>query len=205
MHAESDRGLRVLGHCFDETACTGCLVPGMLSANSFHTASVGSCHSRCRNGITRSTAGGMTSKMLAAGVSIADGTGWVPLDDDNVLTGLKTLAAKSDAAGLPLLDFHERAARLNFAFVLAVGSKRTPDFELQVACKPRLIRYRSADCWGSRTTRALERRDPPPALPQWLASLDCSCGPSFDNANFPSEDRPLSPGEAGPKWWACPR
>lgn len=97
---------------------------------------------------------------LAAGVSIADGTGWVPLDDDNVLTGLKTLAAKSDAAGLPLLDFHERAARLNFAFVLAVGSKRTPDFELQVACKPRLIRYRSADCWGSRTTRALERRDP---------------------------------------------
>ena len=46
MHAESDRGLRVLGHCFDETACTGCLVPGMLSANSFHTASA---ESRLRN------------------------------------------------------------------------------------------------------------------------------------------------------------
>ena len=28
---------------FDETACTGCVVPGMLSANGFHTASV-----RCR-------------------------------------------------------------------------------------------------------------------------------------------------------------
>ena len=44
MHAESDRGLRVLGHCFDETACTGCVVPGMLSANSFHTASTRSGH-----------------------------------------------------------------------------------------------------------------------------------------------------------------
>lgn len=50
---------------------------------------------------------------LAVGVSIASGTGWVLIDDDHALTGLRTLAAKLDAAGLPLLDFHDRAVRLN--------------------------------------------------------------------------------------------
>ena len=50
---------------------------------------------------------------LTVGVSIASGTGWVLIEDDHALTGLKTLAAKLDAAGLPLLDFHDRAVRLN--------------------------------------------------------------------------------------------
>ncbi|WP_225765267.1 NUDIX domain-containing protein [Stenotrophomonas sp. Marseille-Q4652] len=50
---------------------------------------------------------------LAVGVSIARGTGWVLIDDDHALTGLRALAAKLDAAGLPLLDFHDRAVRLN--------------------------------------------------------------------------------------------
>ncbi|SDZ17644.1 hypothetical protein SAMN04487939_12031 [Lysobacter sp. yr284] len=50
---------------------------------------------------------------LAVGVSIASGTGWVLIEDDHILTGLRTLAAKVDAAGLPLLDFHDRAVRLN--------------------------------------------------------------------------------------------
>jgi len=50
---------------------------------------------------------------LAVGVSIASGTGWVLIDDNHALTGLRTLAAKLDAAGLPLLDFHDRAIRLN--------------------------------------------------------------------------------------------
>ena len=52
---------------------------------------------------------------LAAGVSIARGTGWVLIDDDNALTGLRKLAAKLDAKGLTLLDFHDRAVRLNAA------------------------------------------------------------------------------------------
>lgn len=50
---------------------------------------------------------------LAVGVSIASGTGWVLIDNDHALTGLRTLASKLDAAGLPLLDFHDRAVRLN--------------------------------------------------------------------------------------------
>ena len=50
---------------------------------------------------------------LAAGVSMASGTGWVLIDDDHALTRLRTLSAKLDAAGLPLLDFHDRAVRLN--------------------------------------------------------------------------------------------
>jgi hypothetical protein len=50
---------------------------------------------------------------LVAGVSIASGTGWVLITDDHALTKLRTLAAKLDAAGLPLLDFHDRAVRLN--------------------------------------------------------------------------------------------
>lgn len=50
---------------------------------------------------------------LGVGVSIASGTGWVLIDDDHALTGLRTLAARLDAAGLHLLDFHERAVRLN--------------------------------------------------------------------------------------------
>ena len=50
---------------------------------------------------------------LAVGVSIANGTGWVLIDDDHALTKLRTLAAKLESAGLPLLDFHDRATRLN--------------------------------------------------------------------------------------------
>ena len=50
---------------------------------------------------------------LAVGVSIVNGTGWVLIDDEIALTKLRTLATKLDAAGLPLLDFHGRATRLN--------------------------------------------------------------------------------------------
>ena len=50
---------------------------------------------------------------LAAGVSIAHGSGWVLVDDDAALTRLKSLAAKLEKSGLPLVDFHEHAVRLN--------------------------------------------------------------------------------------------
>lgn len=50
---------------------------------------------------------------LAAGVSIAHGSGWVLVDDDAALTQLKSLAAKLKSSGLLLLDFHEHAVRLN--------------------------------------------------------------------------------------------
>lgn len=50
---------------------------------------------------------------LAVGVSIVSGSGWALIDDDHALTQLRTLAAKLDAAGLPLLDFQDRAVRLN--------------------------------------------------------------------------------------------
>lgn len=52
---------------------------------------------------------------LAVGVSIANGTGWVLVDDDNTLAKLRTLAAKLDEKDLPLLDFHDRAVRMNAA------------------------------------------------------------------------------------------
>lgn len=52
---------------------------------------------------------------LAAGVSVAVGTGWVIVDDDSALTKLRTLATKLDGKGLQLLDFHDRAVRLNAA------------------------------------------------------------------------------------------
>lgn len=52
---------------------------------------------------------------LASSVSVAVGTGWVLVDDDNAFTRLRTLAAKLDVKGLPLLDFHDRAVRLNVA------------------------------------------------------------------------------------------
>ncbi|KAB8198442.1 hypothetical protein FKV24_002160 [Lysobacter maris] len=54
-------------------------------------------------------------KELATGVSIASGTGWVLVNDDNALTKLRMLATRLDAKGLPLLDFHDRAIRLNAA------------------------------------------------------------------------------------------
>lgn len=50
---------------------------------------------------------------LADGVSVASGSGWVLVDNEALLGRLKHLAAKLGAAGLPLLDFHERAVRLN--------------------------------------------------------------------------------------------
>jgi 8-oxo-dGTP pyrophosphatase MutT (NUDIX family) len=50
---------------------------------------------------------------LNRGVSITNGAGWVLIDDDHVLAELKKLAAKLDLAGLPLLDFHEKAIRLS--------------------------------------------------------------------------------------------
>ena len=52
---------------------------------------------------------------LAAGVSVAVGTGWVIVDDDSALTKLRTLATKLDGKGLQLLDFHDRTVRLNAA------------------------------------------------------------------------------------------
>ena len=52
-------------------------------------------------------------EQLAAGVSIAYGTGWVIIEDDDALTGTRALAAKLETKGLPLLDFHGRAVRLN--------------------------------------------------------------------------------------------
>lgn len=50
---------------------------------------------------------------LAGGVSIASDTGWVLIDDDNAFAGMKALAAKLLSQGLPLLDFHGNAVRLN--------------------------------------------------------------------------------------------
>ncbi len=50
---------------------------------------------------------------LAAGVSIAQGCGWVIVEHAPSLARLKVLAAKLQSHGLPLLDFHERAVRLN--------------------------------------------------------------------------------------------
>ena len=50
---------------------------------------------------------------LTVGVSIAVGTGWVLIDNNHALTALRTLSSKLEAAGLPLLDFHDRAVRLN--------------------------------------------------------------------------------------------
>lgn len=50
---------------------------------------------------------------LAIGVSIVSSTGWALIENDHALAELRTLAAKLDAAGLPLLDFHDRAVRLN--------------------------------------------------------------------------------------------
>lgn len=52
---------------------------------------------------------------LAVGVSIVSGTGWVFVDDDNSLASLTALACKLEAKGLPLLNFHGRAVRLNAA------------------------------------------------------------------------------------------
>lgn len=54
--------------------------------------------------------------LAPGGVSIAVGTGWVLVDDDDALAKLRTLAVKLDAKGLPLLDFCDRAVRLNAAF-----------------------------------------------------------------------------------------
>ena len=52
---------------------------------------------------------------LAAGVSVAIGTGWVFVDGDKAFARLRALAAKLEAKSLPLLDFHDRAVRLNAA------------------------------------------------------------------------------------------
>jgi 8-oxo-dGTP pyrophosphatase MutT (NUDIX family) len=52
---------------------------------------------------------------LATGISIASDTGWVLVDDDNAFSKLKNLTAKLEGNGLLLLDFHERAVRLNAA------------------------------------------------------------------------------------------
>lgn len=50
---------------------------------------------------------------LAEGVSVASGCGWVLVGHDSILEMLKNLEAKLSAHSLPLLDFHERATRLN--------------------------------------------------------------------------------------------
>jgi 8-oxo-dGTP pyrophosphatase MutT (NUDIX family) len=50
---------------------------------------------------------------LAPNVAVVRGRGWVFVGQDEVLSRLKALAAKLEAKGLHLLDFHERAVRLN--------------------------------------------------------------------------------------------
>jgi len=50
---------------------------------------------------------------LADGVSVAGSSGWTLIDNEALLNPMKLLAAKLEAAGLPLLDFHECAVRLN--------------------------------------------------------------------------------------------
>lgn len=50
---------------------------------------------------------------LAAGVSIVNGTGWILIDDDRAFTAVRKVASKLEAAGLQLLEFHDRATRLN--------------------------------------------------------------------------------------------
>ena len=52
---------------------------------------------------------------LGVGVWIANGTGWVLVDDENILAKLRTLAAKLEKKSLPLLDFYTRAVRMNAA------------------------------------------------------------------------------------------
>lgn len=52
---------------------------------------------------------------LATGVSIVSGTSWVLIDEDHALAVLRKLSAKLEANDLPLLDFHDRAVRLNAA------------------------------------------------------------------------------------------
>lgn len=52
---------------------------------------------------------------LAAGVSIAYGSGWVLVENDDAFIRLKSLSTKLERTGLTLLDFHERAVRLNAA------------------------------------------------------------------------------------------
>jgi 8-oxo-dGTP pyrophosphatase MutT (NUDIX family) len=50
---------------------------------------------------------------LTDGISVAIGSGWVLVDYDSQFAKLKQLAEKLEDAGLSLLDFHERAVRLN--------------------------------------------------------------------------------------------
>lgn len=52
---------------------------------------------------------------LAQSVSIASGSGWVLIDDNDAISRLRTLGAKLRGKNLPLLDFHERAVRLKVA------------------------------------------------------------------------------------------
>lgn len=52
---------------------------------------------------------------LAEGVSTTSAGGWILVDDDVRFAKLRQLASKLEGAGLPLLDFHERGARLNAA------------------------------------------------------------------------------------------
>lgn len=59
---------------------------------------------------------------LATGVSIAHGTGWVLVESHPAITRMKELASKLDASGLPLLDFHDRAVRLNAKLPYYAGS-----------------------------------------------------------------------------------
>lgn len=56
---------------------------------------------------------GESPSELASNVAVVRGSGWVLVEQDDVFSRLKALAAKLEAKGLRLLDFHERAVRLN--------------------------------------------------------------------------------------------
>lgn len=119
---------------------------------------------------------------LAAGVSIVRGTGWVLIDDDSALAGLRALAAKLEAEGLLLLDFHDRAVRLNAAttyFSPSLLSMEILDERRGKSYRLKLSRRRIQSLLGVAVAKdasislpeilgnavySLEQRDPQPAL-----------------------------------------
>ncbi|WP_347259356.1 hypothetical protein [Rudaea sp.] len=79
---------------------------------------------------------------LADGISVASCSGWVLVDNDDLFARLKLLSARLDEGGLSLLDFHERAVRLNVSeevhyspFLMSLGvddEKRGKAFKLML-------------------------------------------------------------------------
>lgn len=119
---------------------------------------------------------------LSPDVSIASSTGWVLVDNDSALSNLRTLAAKLDAKGLSLLDFHERAVRLNAAtpyFSPSIMSmeildeRRGKTYRLHLSRRPLQSSLGIATARKASTTLSeilgnavysLEQGDPQPAL-----------------------------------------